>query len=126
MKIYPTIAGVYGITGVAMGAFGAHALEAYLHNTGHIEIWRTAVEYQMWHALTILTVSASKVQGRYSQISLGCFALGISVFSGSLYILALGGPRWLGPITPIGGTLLIAGWGFLIASLTKKSHSESD
>ena len=91
-----------GFLGVALGAFGAHALQGRLDERGQ-ELWRTAVAYQMWHALAIVAVG--------HQPSKTLFAAGIVVFSGTLYALALGAPRWLGAVTPVGGLLLLAGWG---------------
>lgn len=92
-------AALLGFLGVALGAFGAHALEGKLDARGQ-ELWRTAVFYQLVHAVAMLAApSTSKL-----------FGPGVLVFSGTLYALALGGPRWLGAVTPIGGLLLLAGW----------------
>lgn len=121
MKFIQNTAAIYALLAVALGAFGAHALKETLRANSMLEAWNTAVDYQMWHALAILAVSAIKLEGRSVKISLGCFAIGILIFSGSLFGLALGGPSWLGSVTPFGGTLLIAGWAFLIASLSEKT-----
>lgn len=102
-------AGLYGGSGVIFGAFGAHALAARLAEDGMASAWETAVAYQMWHALALLGLAAL-----HKDISAGpsatAWILGVLLFSGSLYGLALGGPPWLGPVTPLGGLLLIAGW----------------
>lgn len=119
-RLFSTFAAVYGLLAVALGAFGAHALKAKLSAAGTLEVWKTAVDYQMWHSLAILAVCALKIENNCTRITLSCFSAGVFVFSGSLYALALGGPRWLGPITPIGGTLLIIGWALLIVSLLKE------
>ncbi len=95
--------------GVALGAFGAHALEGKLDERGR-HLWQTAVSYQMWHALAILAVTGPTARG--------CFLAGTVIFSGTLYAMALGAPRWLGAVTPIGGLLFLAGW---LAVLFKKA-----
>lgn len=91
-------AAVLGFLGVALGAFGAHALKDKVDQ----DLWRTAVSYQMWHVLAAMLVAAP--------LAKNLFLGGILVFSGTLYALALGAPRWLGAVTPIGGLLLLAGW----------------
>lgn len=126
MKNIQTLAATYALLAVGLGAFGAHALNDLLLGNNMASVWKTAVEYQMWHALAVLVISALRLQGRCLQYSLYSFALGIFIFSGSLYGLALGGPKWLGPITPIGGTLLIAGWALLIISLLKNKNNLED
>ncbi|MEM7200192.1 MAG: DUF423 domain-containing protein [Planctomycetota bacterium] len=96
---------------VALGAFGAHGLAAHLEAHGQIENYQTAVRYQMWHALAILGCAALRgVGATRTGLAAWCFALGAAVFSGTLYAMALGGPRMLGAITPIGGVLLLIGW----------------
>jgi uncharacterized membrane protein YgdD (TMEM256/DUF423 family) len=100
---------------VAMGAFGAHMLKDRL-DPEMLEVWRTGVLYQGLHALALVLCGVLHLVRR----SLGAapssgaagwaFLAGTLLFSGSLYGLALGGPSWLGPITPIGGTAFIVGW----------------
>ena len=105
-------AGLLGATGVALGAFGAHALHAALLARGTLATWETAVHYQLFHAIALLAwpalggVGGSRAAGWAVRAWIG----GVLLFSGSLYILALGGPRWLGPVTPLGGAGLIGGW----------------
>ncbi|HBR95280.1 MAG TPA: DUF423 domain-containing protein [Opitutae bacterium] len=113
------IGGLLALTAVLLGAFGAHALESRLDANGTRAVWKTAVDYQMWHALALLILANYKFAGRAYRISLGCFCLGIPLFSGSLYWLALDGPRWLGPITPLGGLLFIVGWSACIIAALK-------
>jgi uncharacterized membrane protein YgdD (TMEM256/DUF423 family) len=96
-----------------MGAFGAHGLKPKLLELDTLEVWKTAVAYQMWHAL-LLALIASSPQLSPKNILASCLISGILFFSGSLYWLALGGPSWLGPITPIGGLLLIVSWILLL------------
>jgi uncharacterized membrane protein YgdD (TMEM256/DUF423 family) len=102
------LVGVAGASAVLFGAFGVHALRDVLSATQH-ELWHTAVEYHFWHALALaLAVWCRPV--RASRIAVILFALGIVLFSGSLYALALGAPRWTGIVTPFGGVAFIAGW----------------
>ncbi len=101
---------------VAFGAFGAHALKPHL-GSDMLAIWHTAVLYHMVHALGCIAIGI--LMPRYSQQSTkialaGTFMLiGVLVFSGSLYLLALTGQRWLGAITPVGGAAFLAAWGML-------------
>ena len=102
--------GILGALGVAAGAFGAHGLKDRLTEY-QLGIWDTAVSYQLWHALALLAVGilARTTTGGFGA-SAQLFLWGTVVFSGTLYALALGGPGWLGAITPLGGVALIAGW----------------
>lgn len=108
------IAAVLGFVAVAFGAFGAHALRSRL-SPEMLAIWKTANEYHFYHALALLLVG---VLARHSPtvdygVPAACFLAGTLIFSGSLYVLALTGMRWLGAITPIGGLLFLAGWAWL-------------
>ena len=120
------IASVLGFSGVVLGALGAHALKAQLAATGQTATWSTAVLYNLIHAVAILAValrpedSGPSAKSRMLGFAAGCWASGVVMFSGSLYALSLGGPRWLGPITPLGGILLLAGWGCVAAASFKK------
>lgn len=112
-------AAVFALLGVVLGAFGAHALKESLTQQGTTYVWETAVDYQMWHALALMIAGllTSKENPKRSLIVASwCFAIGIVLFSGSLYWLALDGPNWLGPITPTGGLLFVSGWAALIRS----------
>jgi len=108
-------ASILGATGVALGAFGAHGLRSKLTERGMMENWRTAVLYQLFHATAILGVSAlcesSPDDGRLKRVG-QLFALGSTMFSGSIYMLCLEiGPKKLfGPTTPLGGIVMISGW----------------
>ena len=97
---------------VALGAFGAHALKARLPPDA-LALWQTAVNYHAWHALGLLATATLmlQVEGRRTiRLAAACFAVGIVLFSGSLYALALGAPRAFGAVTPLGGAAFIAGW----------------
>ena len=102
------LVGVAGASAVLLGAFGAHALRDVL-DMQHGETWHTAVNYHVWHALA-LALAAGLGQGRGRRVAIVSFALGIVLFSGSLYALALGAPRWIGIITPLGGLAFVGGW----------------
>lgn len=99
---------VAGASAVLLGAFGAHALHGVLDDA-HRELWHTASQYHFWHALALATAGLMP-PGRARRGALLAFALGIVLFSGSLYALALGAPRWCGAITPFGGVAFIVGW----------------
>jgi uncharacterized membrane protein YgdD (TMEM256/DUF423 family) len=104
-------AALAGATAVATGAFGAHALRDVLDEHA-LAIWRTAVDYQFWHALALLAVGVL-AQLRVTttlRVATFAFVIGIALFCGSLYALALGAPHWTGAITPLGGVAFIAGW----------------
>jgi len=108
------IATVYGFAAVALGAFGAHALKPVLTDYTR-GIYQTAVDYQFYHALALLATGLLQLHLSHRGFRLAglCFSLGVLFFSGSLYILALSGVHWLGAVTPIGGLLMLTGWGCL-------------
>lgn len=113
---------------VMTGAFGAHALKARLSPEA-LGWWQTAVAYQMWHALGLLAIgvllrinlTTPALPVTALQTSAILLQLGIVIFSGSLYAMALGAPRWFGAITPIGGLAFIAGWLWLAWNLMRSS-----
>jgi len=110
-------AGLMGFTGVALGAFGAHALEDFLAERGSTATWETAVFYLLVHAVAALaTGCASLADNRprlWNAVAI-CWLVGAVFFSGSLFGLASGGPKWLGPITPIGGVSFLIGWALIL------------
>ncbi|MFC6999798.1 DUF423 domain-containing protein [Rufibacter roseus] len=108
--------------GVMIGAFGAHGLQKMLEATGRTATFETAVKYQMYHALGILLIGVLMYQFPQAtglKLSGLFFLIGITIFSGSLYILCLTGVRWMGAITPIGGLFMIGGWLYLAWVLAK-------
>ena len=105
------VAAICGFLAVALGAFGAHGLKTTLSSLATSEIFEIAVRYQFLHALVMLLVSRLRP---FLASAWWCFLLGIIVFSGSLYIYALTGLKWLGAITPIGGVAFLAGWLLLV------------
>lgn len=115
-------AGFLGLTGVALGAFGAHGLKATLETTGGLENWKTAVFYQLIHAVALLA-SASRTQAAPRVIGL-FWVIGVVLFSGSLYALALGCPaKFIWPVTPLGGLFLLLGWARLTWAAFRPSQS---
>jgi uncharacterized membrane protein YgdD (TMEM256/DUF423 family) len=96
---------------VAAGAFGAHALRVRL-DAGALAVFETGARYQMYHAVGLLAAAWAVVRwpGPWAVRSGWLFAAGTLLFSGSLYALALGGVRWVGAITPLGGLAFLAGW----------------
>ena len=118
------LASLLGATGVTLGAFGAHALRERLIAAGTLSTWDKAVLYHLIHALAVLVVGVSTAafdqRGEQWLRRAGfSWTLGVVFFSGSLYALALGGPRWLGPVTPLGGLAMIAGWIFVMVAGTR-------
>ena len=114
-------AGLAGLTGVALGAMGAHALKATLEARGMLPAWETAAKYHLLHAVALLALAAwirasSTEPDRSLAWVARLWSAGILLFSGSIYWLALGGPRWLGPVTPLGGLAFMAGW--LVVAIT--------
>ena len=108
-------AGVLGALGVGLGAFGAHGLRGRLGDS--ISAWQTATEYHLVHVVALLGVvvlARMSSDALMLRVSGWAFVAGIVAFSGSLYGLALGGPRWLGPVTPLGGLAFILGWSALV------------
>ncbi|HVI55348.1 MAG TPA: DUF423 domain-containing protein [Luteibacter sp.] len=103
------LVGIAGASAVALGAFGAHALRGVIDDHG-LEIWHTGVEYHFWHALALFGAVIGLPSCRARSAAILLFALGIAMFSGSLYGLALGAPRPVGLVTPVGGVAFIAGW----------------
>lgn len=99
--------------GIGLGAFGAHGLEAILVENGRTDNWETATQYHLIHAIAlfVLAVAAEKLRSRWA---FRFWIIGILVFCGSLYTLALTNITILGAITPLGGVAFIAGWLSLI------------
>ena len=103
-----------GLT-IVLGAFGAHALKDQLSEYS-VSIYEKAVLYQMFHSLAILisTLIGETIQNIDVSLSIWFFVIGIVLFSGSLYVLAITNIKWLGMITPIGGMFFIVGWILLL------------
>ncbi len=108
---------LHGFLAVALGAFGAHGLRSRLEGledgVKRLEWWTTAAHYQLVHAVALVAIGALARHGMSLGLSGGTMAVGALVFSGTLYAMTLGAPRWFGAITPIGGLLLLVGWAAL-------------
>ncbi|WP_111657700.1 DUF423 domain-containing protein [Isoalcanivorax indicus] len=120
MKALLILGALNAALAVVCGAFGAHGLKARVE-ASLLETWATASEYHFFHALALLLVGVlAKQFGAAGIVTAGWILLaGMLVFSGSLYLLVLSGQRWLGAITPLGGTALIMGWVWLAWALYK-------
>ncbi len=122
MRVFLLMSGVFGATGVLAGAFGAHALRERL-TAELLHTWETAVLYQLVHAAALLLLAVGIVRGSADApwlVGAGwSWVAGIVLFSGSLYALALGAPRVVGPLTPLGGTALVVGWLCLVVAWTR-------
>lgn len=105
---------------VAIGAFGAHGLKAHL-SEAMLQTWKTGVEYHFYHALGLLLIGVLSVSMQSNLLNWSAIFLfaGIILFSGSLYILAITGIKWLGAITPLGGISFIVGWVLLAVAVFK-------
>lgn len=114
-----TTAALLAGIGVALGAFGAHALRARLEPRD-LEIYETGVRYQMYHAFALLAVAWLLSRNVPAAANAGwAFMVGTLLFSGSLYLMALTGWRWLGPVTPLGGAAFLVGWVLLMLAASK-------
>jgi len=120
MKIFVLLGALLGGLSVAAGAFGAHALRAQLEPR-MLEVFETAARYQMFHALALFAVAwmIQQTGAAAAHVAGWAFLVGIVLFSGSLYVMALTGVRGLGAITPIGGVAFMIGWGALAVAALK-------
>jgi len=121
-KLTLILAGTLGFLGVALGAFGAHALKPFLIETGRVDTFELAVRYQFYHALALLLIGVlqqSFTNTLLKRAALSMFS-GVIVFSSSLFLLCFTGLSTIAVITPFGGVLLLVGWFLLIAGVLKK------
>lgn len=134
-RVFLIAGALFGATGVLLGAFGAHGLRARLTPEA-LSSWDTAVTYQLIHALALLFAgllakstaeAANSAAEANSAVHLAIsvagtsWIVGILLFSGSIYVLAIGGPRFFGPITPVGGLALIVGWLALLVAAVRQA-----
>jgi uncharacterized membrane protein YgdD (TMEM256/DUF423 family) len=112
--VWTYLAAAYGTSAILLGAFGAHGLRDRVSAEG-IANWNTAASYHLAHALAILALALfASATGRSVTLPASLLAAGVLFFSGSIYLLVLTGQKWLGPVTPLGGLLMAAGWLALI------------
>jgi uncharacterized membrane protein YgdD (TMEM256/DUF423 family) len=107
----------FGFAAVALGAFGAHGLKAILDANATLAIWQTAVLYHLVHSVVMLFVASREATAGWAW---RLFAVGVLIFSGTLYTLAITNLRWLGAITPLGGLCMLGGWVVLAVAPTRK------
>ncbi len=115
-SIFLFLSAACGLTGVAMGAFGAHGLKAIL-SIEMLAVYKTAVDYQMWHALGLGLIAVFSLQSPEScHLKKAGWLMfsGILLFSGSLYLLAILNIKWLGMVTPIGGVCFLLAWLYVL------------
>jgi uncharacterized membrane protein YgdD (TMEM256/DUF423 family) len=120
-KLFLFLGAIAAMLAVALGAFGAHALRAKLA-PDLLAVYQTAVQYHFWHALGLLAISILAIHMPASLMLkwAGWVMLaGIVLFSGSLYVLAVTGARWLGAITPFGGAAFILSWALLAIAVAR-------
>jgi len=115
-------AALSAMVAVAAGAFGAHALRDALE-PARLAVFETAARYQMIHALAVLALEAHGRERPALHRASVLMLLGTVLFSGSLYVLALSGLRWLGAVTPLGGLTWIIAWGLAVAALARRDHA---
>ena len=113
------IAAIIGFFGVLFGAFGAHVLRSFLEQLGTAEFWRTAVFYHLVHAVMLLVMSGWRPLPR---LAYWLILIGVVIFSGSLYAMALTNFKWFGAITPMGGIGMLSGWLALV--LAKRDRTD--
>jgi uncharacterized membrane protein YgdD (TMEM256/DUF423 family) len=120
-KLFLVLGGLAALAAVVLGAFGAHALKDRLPPE-MLAAWRTGTEYHFYHALGLIAVGlvAAQLPGSALLKWSGWLMLaGIALFSGSLYLLAATGARWLGAVTPVGGIAFIAAWALFVAAVLR-------
>ncbi|MBX7102063.1 MAG: DUF423 domain-containing protein [Myxococcaceae bacterium] len=122
------LGGTLGLSGVALGAFGAHGLKASLAGLAEaserLGFWETGARYHLIHAVAVLALAAMP-RGRLPLAAGSAFAAGVAIFSGTLYAMALGAPRWFGAITPLGGLAFLTGWALVIAAAARAGATAS-
>ena len=125
MKSILTIAALSGLLAVVLGAFGAHALKKMI-SPEMLEVYKTGVQYQFYHTFALLAVGILMHfnTSKALQWSGYLFVVGILLFSGSLYVMTITGIKWLGIITPFGGTVWIAAWFLLMVHCRKLTNSK--
>lgn len=122
-SLFLCLGAISAFLGVSMGAFGAHALKTVL-SSDMLEVYKTAVSYQMWHALGLIAIAFIPQASESALVHWAGWLMfaGILLFSGSLYLLTIFNLKWLGMITPIGGVAFLSAW-LLIAIFAVKTQS---
>jgi uncharacterized membrane protein YgdD (TMEM256/DUF423 family) len=121
-RIWMMLAAVSGFVAVAAGAFAAHGVS----DPAARELLKTGASYGFMHSMTTFACATfMQIGARRARFAPACFLPGVVLFSGSLYALAAGAPRWVGAITPIGGLLFLAGWAILAWSATEIDRAQA-
>jgi uncharacterized membrane protein YgdD (TMEM256/DUF423 family) len=121
-RLFVVLSGLLGFSAVALGAFGAHGLRSRLESlpdgVKRLEWWNTAAHYHLTHALALALAAwlVHRGAGASAVVAGWSFIAGVLLFSGSLYLMTITGQTKLGAITPLGGLLLLAGWGAVVAA----------
>jgi len=121
-RIFIVLSGLLGFTAVALGAFGAHGLRSRLESlpdgVKRLEWWNTAAHYHLIHALALALAAwlVHRGAGTAGVVAGWSFVAGVALFSGSLYLMTITGQTKLGAITPLGGLLLLVGWGAVVVA----------
>jgi uncharacterized membrane protein YgdD (TMEM256/DUF423 family) len=125
-KTFVTAGAIFGGLAVALGAFGAHGLQKLTSDRDILHGYETAAQYQMYHSLALLAVAIllPSFPGKWMKRAGYSFITGIILFSGSLYLLTFiriqgSTVRLVGPLTPLGGVFLIAGWLFILIAVLR-------
>lgn len=120
-RLFLSSASLSGFLSVSLGAFAAHGLKQQI-TAESLAIWQTGVQYQMYHALALLAIGLLYRSQASKALKLSglAFILGSFLFSGSLYALALGAPKALGVITPLGGLSFLVGWAALVVHALRR------
>lgn len=122
MRTWTVTAAILGFTGVLLDAFGAHALKRLFEQAGHgadaLRWWQTATKYHLLHAVAFLAIAglSTTTTSPWLKASGWLLLAGVTLFCGTLYIMAVTNLRFLGAVTPLGGLLLLAGWAALAIS----------
>lgn len=123
---FSVLASLFGLTGVALGAFGAHSLKSTI-SAEMLSVFETGVRYQMYHTFALFIALWGLQLGKSNKFEIAAwlFVVGVILFSGSLYILAMTGVRSFGFVTPLGGLSLLGGWLFLALGFFEKKPRQS-
>ena len=121
-KLFLQAGSLLALLGVALGAFGAHALEKMLETSGRTATFETAVKYQFYHAIGLILIGVLSKEFTDKWLTYSGFAMlfGVLIFSGALYAICFTGIKAFGAVAPIGGSLLIVAWGLLFWVVTNK------
>lgn len=122
-RLFLSLGGFFALTAVVIGAFGAHGLKTRI-SAELLAVYQTGVQYHFYHALGLILVGLAFFHlqdGTALRAAGWLMCAGIVLFSGSLYVLALSGEKWLGAVAPLGGTAFILGWGAFVWAVLRST-----